>query len=61
MKKLLITCSIILVSTSFIIFNTQAQSGAFTVSGAGYSTAVVTDYQCIGLNPANLGWKRNDH
>lgn len=36
-------------------------SGAFTVTGSGYSTAVVTDYQCVGLNPANLGWKRNDH
>lgn len=39
----------------------QTQSGAFTVTGAGYSTAVVTDYQCVGLNPANLGWKRNNH
>ncbi|MCD4732225.1 MAG: DUF5723 family protein, partial [Bacteroidales bacterium] len=39
----------------------QMQSGAFTVTGAGYSTAVVTDYQCVGLNPANLGWKRNNH
>jgi hypothetical protein len=39
----------------------QTQSGAFTVTGAGYSTAVVTDYQCVGLNPANLGWKMNNH
>jgi len=39
----------------------QTQSGAFTVTGAGYSTSVVTDYQCVGLNPANLGWKRNNH
>jgi len=39
----------------------QTQSGSFTVTGAGYSTAVVTDYQCVGLNPANLGWKRNKH
>lgn len=39
----------------------QTQSGAFTVTGSGYSTAVVTDYQCAGLNPANLGWKRNNH
>ena len=38
-----------------------AQTGAFTVTGAGYSTAVITDYQCAGLNPANLGWKRNNH
>jgi hypothetical protein len=51
---------------SIILFFTdplfsQNQSGAFTVTGAGYSTAVVTDYQCVGLNPANLGWKRNAH
>ncbi|MCB2221426.1 MAG: hypothetical protein KQI35_13585 [Bacteroidetes bacterium] len=39
----------------------QTLSGAFTVTGAGYSTAVVSDYQCVGLNPANLGWKRNSH
>ena len=39
----------------------QNQAGSFTVTGAGYSTAVVTDYQCLGVNPANLGWKRNNH
>lgn len=39
----------------------QTQSGPFTVTGGGYSTAVVTDYQCVGINPANLGWKRNNH
>ncbi len=44
-----------------IAVQSQTQSGAFTVTGAGYSTAVVTDYQCVGLNPANLGWKRNSH
>jgi len=61
MKKLLALCSVILVSVLFITIDAQAQSGAFTVTGAGYSTAVVTDYQCVGLNPANLGWKRNNH
>jgi hypothetical protein len=39
----------------------QNQSGSFTVTGAGYSTAVVNDYQCVGLNPANLGWKAGKH
>lgn len=57
---------VLLILTSFLIFTSfesycQMQSGAFTVTGAGYSTSVVTDYQCVGLNPANLGWKRNNH
>jgi len=55
-----------LIAAFFLIFLSgklfpQTQSGAFTVTGAGYSTAVVTDYQCVGLNPANLGWRRNNH
>ncbi len=41
--------------------DSQTQSAAFTVTGSGYSTAAVTDYQCVGINPANLGWKRNKH
>ncbi|MCF8369002.1 MAG: DUF5723 family protein [Bacteroidales bacterium] len=61
MKKLhpivLLFCVYIFPLVSF----SQNQSGAFTVTGAGYSTAVVTDYQCLGINPANLGWKRNNH
>ena len=61
MKKVsvLITLPIIMGFSLHVL--SQTQSGAFTVTGAGYSTAVVTDYQCVGLNPANLGWKRNNH
>lgn len=54
--------TLLILSAFFIVpIISDAQTGAFTVTGAGYSTAVVTDYQCVGLNPANLGWKRNDH
>ena len=59
--KLLRLISIFFLSLLFIQTYSQTLSGAFTVTGAGYSTAVVTDYQCVGLNPANLGWKHNDH
>ena len=55
----LIVFLIFIISSDFTY--SQTQSGAFSVTGAGYSTSVVTDYQCVGLNPANLGWKRNNH
>lgn len=58
---------IIFISILLIVFSNinssvfgQTLPGAFSVTGAGYSTAVVTDYQCVGINPANLGWKRNN-
>ncbi|OQX78661.1 MAG: hypothetical protein B6D61_04950 [Bacteroidetes bacterium 4484_249] len=61
MKKLILLIPVFFLSSLFIQTYSQTLSGAFTVTGAGYSTAVVTDYQCVGLNPANLGWRRNDH
>lgn len=51
---------LLMLSLSVTLF-AQTQSGPFSVLGSGYSTAIVTDYQCVGLNPANLGWKRNNH
>lgn len=59
-KYVLLVLVLSFLLVSYISYG-QMQSGAFTVTGAGYSTAVVTDYQCVGLNPANLGWKRNNH
>ncbi|MCD4698386.1 MAG: hypothetical protein K8S16_19335, partial [Bacteroidales bacterium] len=62
MKNLYIPVFAAIVLALFPFFSySQTQSGAFTVTGAGYSTAIVTDYQCLGINPANLGWKRNKH
>ncbi|MCB0806165.1 MAG: hypothetical protein KDC05_10235 [Bacteroidales bacterium] len=62
MKKLYIFLFLVLPFIFLMLpVRAQNQGGAFTVTGAGYSTAVVTDYQCLGINPANLGWKRNDH
>lgn len=39
----------------------QTEISSFNATGSGYSTASLTDYQCLGINPANLGWKHNDH
>ena len=36
----------------------QAEMSAFTATGrAGAATTFVTDYQAMGINPSNLGWK----
>lgn len=35
----------------------QIEMSAFTATGrAGVASTFVTDYQCIGINPSNLGW-----
>ena len=39
----------------------QNMIGSFSATGSGYSSAVLTDYQTVGLNPANLGWKHNNN
>lgn len=61
MKKIITLLLSLVISSLFVMLQAQTQSGPFSVLGSGYSTAVVTDYQCVGLNPANLGWKRNNH
>jgi len=48
----------------FLIVSTgysQLEISSYTATGGAYSTTFLTDYQCIGVNPANLGWTRNDH
>ena len=34
----------------------QHEMSSFTSTGRGGATSFVTDYQAIGINPANLGW-----
>jgi Family of unknown function (DUF5723) len=34
----------------------QTEYAAFLHSGKAVATTFATDYQCIGINPANLGW-----
>lgn len=61
MKHLL---PLLLLATGLLFANqnyAQFQSGAVTATGSGYAVTKVTDYQSLGVNPANLGWKRNAH
>ena len=40
-------------------FSAMAQSelSNFTATGSGLATTLSTDYQCLGINPSNLGWE----
>jgi len=49
----------ILLATNFVFAQTEISS--FNATGSAYSTSALTDYQCLGINPANLGWSRNQH
>ncbi len=55
-KKLLpATIGICMFST---FASAQSEMSVFTAAGrAGVATTFVTDYQAIGINPANLGWE----
>lgn len=35
----------------------QYEFSSFTSTGRGGATTFATDYQCLGINPANLGWE----
>ena len=35
----------------------QFESSSFTSTGRGGATTFATDYQAVGINPANLGWE----
>ncbi|MCS6969264.1 MAG: DUF5723 family protein [Cytophagales bacterium] len=37
----------------------QAERSVFTAVGRGVATTFVTDYQAVGINPANLGFRRS--
>lgn len=43
------------------ITHAQTEYGAFTATGSGMPIHVVSDYQCLGVNPANLGWSTDKH
>jgi len=51
MRKLLLAV-LIIPATSFA----QYENSSFTSTGRGGATTFATDYQCLGINPANLGW-----
>ena len=41
------------------LLSAQTQLTAFNATGAGYATTRVSDYQSLGINPANLGWMQS--
>lgn len=53
MKKTLLFISLIVISKP--VFS-QAEYSSFTSTGRGGATTFATDYQAVGINPANLGW-----
>jgi len=52
---------ILFISFLFIFFIASAQKelSSFSATGSGVATAFLSDYQCLGINPANLGWQRD--
>jgi hypothetical protein len=55
MKRYLLLFLLITISSLAIA---QQEYSVFTAAGRGVATTFVTDYQAIGINPANLGFKR---
>ena len=57
MKKILFALAVI------VGFNAMAQNEfiAYPATGKGVSSTFVTDYHCLGINPANLGWQAHDN
>ena len=53
MKKLLTLFAV------FTLFSLNAQNEyiAWPATGKGVASTFVTDYHCLGINPANLGWQ----
>src|SRR5688572_30278163 len=39
-----------------LLASSQYEFSTFTSTGRGGATTFATDYQCLGINPANLGW-----
>ena len=40
---------------------TQTALNVFDKTGQGYTTTAASDYECLGINPANLGWSWDNH
>lgn len=50
----------ILLLLSFVSFYSISQTEyiAYPATGKGVASTFVTDYHCLGINPANLGWQQ---
>ena len=56
MKK--IFALVISIAASTALFS-QSQLSSFSAAGSGVATAYLSDYQCLGINAANLGFTRD--
>lgn len=56
MKKILLVLALF----SFAASWAQTEYIAYPATGKGVASTFVTDYHCLGINPANLGWKAHD-
>jgi hypothetical protein len=54
MKKISLIAIVAFIATSAF---SQFESSSFTSTGRGGATTFATDYQAVGINPANLGWE----
>ncbi len=48
--------SAVLFSLGTLTFSAQTEGSSFTQTGRGCATTFASDYQALGINPANLGW-----
>ena len=55
MKNLFLLLSVLFMT---FISLSQGEGSVFTSTGRGVSTTFATDYQALGINPANLGWDK---
>ncbi|MEN8224014.1 MAG: DUF5723 family protein [Bacteroidota bacterium] len=60
MKKCILVFFGILFSLTVQQSYSQVDGGAFNSTGSGFSVVSLNDYQCLGVNPANLGWQHSD-
>ena len=54
MKRILLLLVLFALSGSLTL-KAQSEINAFVNGGSVYTTSSATDYQCLGINPANLG------
>ncbi len=59
MRKYLLLVLILSSLHSIVSFG-QSQYSSSSATGSGLPTTLLTDYQCVGINPANLGWSNNN-
>lgn len=59
-KGIPILMGLIFLCTAHLTY-AQVDGGAFNSTGSGHSVVNLGDYQSLGVNPANLGWQKDDH